>query len=692
MIYSTAPAMWRSGTIVSRYCFLILLCLLLAATAAEAASAVSGYSIVLASAPGQNLKWEVRNNPLLKGYTIYAERTTIKGAPWERLNMGFFNKRKQADSILGEIRKTYPGAWVQKASEKNIAKIITKPASKSKAIAVKPIKASKAKQPASVNTSSLSEKQLDSLMLRSKTELKNKKYNSSIRFLNALIAAGSHKYSEEALELLGLARQRNGQKTHAVNTYEKYLKLYPDTDGAIRVRQRLDGLLTADVAPRKKILMAKEGKGSSIRTTGSLAQYYQRNSATIDGSGTIENLSQLITDLNLTTIQRTTNFDHRYQLTSDHVYDFTDNGDDSEFRFRETFYEVTYRKTGSSGRIGRQRLPVGGLLKRYDGLSLGYQFTPDLRLNILGGYPVDIDDKSSINDHKSFYGFTFETGTFLDHWSMNLFYFDQKNDGLTDKESIGTELNYRDSKLSIYGLFDYDLHYDEINILQVNSNILFDRGRTAFVNALIRKLPLLSTSNALIGRQEKTIDELKTVMNIEQIYQLARDRTANSETLMIGGTQPLSSKFHIAADITFTNVDDTPASGGVAATVDTGTDYLISTQLVASNLIMKTDTNIFGVRYYDTFVSDVTSFVVNSRFPVTRTWRLNPRLQYDIRDYKDGRSQTKLRAIIRTDYRYLNKAHFDFEIGYDEISNDETESQFLASNNLFFTLGYRWDF
>ena len=181
-------------------------------------------------------------------------------------------------------------------------------------------------------------------------------------------------------------------------------------------------------------------------------------------------------------------------------------------------------------------------------------------------------------------------------------------------------------------------------------------------------------------------------MNIEQIYQLARDRTANSETLTVGGTQLLNEIFQVNADITFAHEDETVASGGVAATPDTGTDYFLSIQLLANNLMMKGDTNILGVRYYDTYTSDVTSFIVNSRFPVTRQWRINPRLQFNIRDFKDGRSQTKLRAILRTDYRYLNKTRFDFEIGYDEISNDDAVSQLTASNNLYFTLGYRWDF
>lgn len=222
--------------------------------------------------------------------------------------------------------------------------------------------------------------------------------------------------------------------------------------------------------------MTKEGESGSVTTSGSLAQFYQNNSASVGGAGTIETLSQLTTSLDLTTLQETTNFDHRYQFTSDHVYDFIDNDDESEFRFIDTYYEFSYRATGSSGRIGRQRLQVGGILKRYDGLSLGYQLTPDMRFNIMGGFPVDADNKSSINDHKSFYGVTFETGTFLEYWSMNLFYFDQTNDGLTDKNSIGTELHYRDSNKLLYGLVDYDLFYDEVNILQINSNIFLIMG------------------------------------------------------------------------------------------------------------------------------------------------------------------------------------------------------------------------
>ena len=202
MICSAAPMLTRNAIFVSSACFLLLLCQLLTSTVAEAAATASGYSIVLASAPGEKLKWELRNSQLFKGHTVYVEQTIIRGAPWERLCVGFFSQRKQADSIIKDVQKTYPGAWVQQAPENNITRIISSPASSTRVVAAKAAASAKANK---AGSSSLNEKQLDSLMQRAKTDFKNKNYNSSIRYLNALVAAGNHKYSQEALELLGLA-------------------------------------------------------------------------------------------------------------------------------------------------------------------------------------------------------------------------------------------------------------------------------------------------------------------------------------------------------------------------------------------------------------------------------------------------------------------------------------------------------
>ena len=666
----------------------LMLCLLMAPTV-QAADSDGKYAIVLASAPGKNLSWQPKQAKALSGHIFFVEGTVIKNTDWERLCAGYFDSRQHASASLAAIQKTYPGAWVQKVTDSSRHRIIS--AGSSKPVPSQtPMAQALSKKSVPANTSSLSDKQLDELMKRARSDFKRKRYDSAVRYLKALISAGEHKYSREALELLGVARQRKGQYSHAVDIYQRYLERYPEGEASDRIRQRLAGLLTATRAPRKKLDMTALEQESSTTSYGTLSQYYRNNRASIDGAGELTTLSQLITFVDLTTLHRTAKYDHRYQFTSDHSYDFIDS-DDSQFRFIETYYELSYRKTGTSGRIGRQTLRVGGIIRRFDGLSAGYQITPQMRLNVLAGLPVGYNDKSSLNEHQSFYGVTFETGTFLEHWDMNLFYFDQQVDGLTDRNSIGTEVRYRDRRNALFGMVDYDIFFDELNILQLNGNMGFDHGRTAYMNAFMRKAPILSTSNALIGHQERSIEELKAVLNIEQIYQLAQDRTADSQTLTIGGSQPLDERFTASADITFSRVDATVTSGGVDAIPETGTDYFFSTQLVGNNIFMARDTNVLGLRYYDTQLTSTISLIGNARFPLGRVWRINPRLQLDFRKLNDGRSQQKIRALIRSDYRYRNVARFDFELGYDDVREDSDAAP-LGSSNLFFMMGYRWDF
>lgn len=670
--------------------YVVLLVLVLAVTAnARAENKSSPYAIVLASAPGTGHKWQPRKSSLLEGRTVYVTRTTVKGKQWERLNMGFFNSRQDAVRVLNDIQTLYPGAWLRQASTGEIK------AATNKALPVPVSRKSPSKKLVTRSTgTSLTDAQLESLMQRATDEFKNRNYSQAIRYFTAIISAGESEHSRESLELLGLSRQRKGQDAHAAAIYKDYLEKYPTSDGAIRVKQRLSGLLTAAQPPRDKIHMEADQKvqKGQMTTYGSLSQYYRRDIAESDDiDGSITTLSQLITFIDLNTMYQTANFDQSFRFTADDTYDFLDDEDSNSFRFIEAFYDLGSRKTGTSGRIGRQALRIGGILNRFDGISAGYQLTPGMRINALAGYPVDIDNKTSINKHKSFYGFIYETGTFLQNWDMNLFFFDQETDGIDDRTSTGTEVRYNDRTRSLFGMIDYDLTFKEINILQLNANLLFDRGRAAYMNAFLRKTPPLSTSNALIGRTETSIEELMETLNIEQIHQLARDRTADSATITLGGSQPISEKFQANADITFSKVGGTEASGGVPATPATGTDYFLSAQIVGNNLILRRDTGVLGIRYLDTSLSDTWSIIANTRIPVSRNWRINPRLQYDIRKSSDGRTQNKLRALVRTDYRYLNSIRFDFELGYDS-TDDVMNGQSLGTSNLFLMLGYRWDF
>ncbi len=392
-----------------KVCHPVILACLLSLVACPLHAGNKSYAIVVASSPGSNLAWSQDLHPIFSDMTFFVESITIKNRPWERLYIGYCSSRRKCLDRLKQVKEIYPGAWINKTPADNI-RLIKKPATRSVTKKTK---------------IALSDKQLKSLMKRAKEDFTAKRYKSAIRYLTALVNAGSHKYSADALELLGLSRQRNNQKSHAVEAYEKYLELYPDSDGVSRVKQRLAGLLTASRSAKQRINLTTVEIKDEVMTFGSVSQFYRYNRASSDDIGTFTSLSQLISFIDLTTIQKSENFDHRYQFSVDHTYDFLGNGDRNELRFIETYYEASIRTYGHSARIGRQSLRIGGILNRFDGVSAGYQITPDMRFNFLGGFPVETDNKTSINNQKSFYGFTFETGTFLQDWDMNLFYFHQ---------------------------------------------------------------------------------------------------------------------------------------------------------------------------------------------------------------------------------------------------------------------------
>ena len=193
--------MLRQLSIKSIYFTVLILCMFiclsLMPTKSVAASKSTRYAIVVSSSSGTNLKWNPKKDPLFTDRTFFVEQTTIKGKPWERLCLGYFDSRKQAESIQKKIQKIYPGAWITKVSKKSSKS--TKSIKSNSSSAAKKHAASK--PPAKAKASALSGTQLDSLMQRAKTDFRDQKYSSAIRYLTALVAAGSHKDSQEALEL-----------------------------------------------------------------------------------------------------------------------------------------------------------------------------------------------------------------------------------------------------------------------------------------------------------------------------------------------------------------------------------------------------------------------------------------------------------------------------------------------------------
>ena len=124
----------------------------------------------------------------------------------------------------------------------------------------------------------------------------------------------------------------------------------------------------------------------------------------------------------------------------------------------------------------------------------------------------------------------------------------------------------------------------------------------------------------------------------------------------------------------------------------TGLDYFLSTQLVGSGLIKEGDTAILGLRYSDTASSKRMTADVNTRYPISRKWRVNPRLRVDYSwQLNNSANQLKIRPSFRSDYYMKKKVKLEFDAGV-ELGYEIASMQNNNTRNYFLTFGYRKNF
>lgn len=122
-------------------------------------------------------------------------------------------------------------------------------------------------------------------------------------------------------------------------------------------------------------------------------------------------------------------------------------------------------------------------------------------------------------------------------------------------------------------------------------------------------------------------------------------------------------------------------------------EFQYSAQLIGTGLIKDGDTSILGVSFSDREGSNTVSASLNSRYPINREWRINPRLRGDYRweDLDSNQNRIRIKPSIKTEYRLKRWLRLEAEAGAewsDQRFVDDTEE----STDFFLTLGYRVDY
>lgn len=534
------------------------------------------------------------------------------------------------------------------------------------------------------------DEKLNALLTETNQAFLDQNYPRAIQLLTKINTISSGLIKRRAQEMIGVARERNGQLAHAKREYEIFIEEYPEGDDTNRVRQRLASLVTA---ARTEVTQRKETAPDSWQTEfyGSFAQRYYRDETTPEDADSITLRDQLVTDLDFVGKAKKGDVQLKTQFIGSYRDDF-DTENDDEFMPNIASVEVNLLNTGFYGRLGRQSRTTGGVLGRFDGVHGAYDIAEDITINAVYGYPVLIEDKNAINDSQEFYGTSVDFRDIWGGWDLTGFYITQDNEGVKDREAIGSELRYIDEKKSYFTLVDYDIYFDELNIFLFLGNWNYSDATRFTLNLDYRNSPVLTKTNAIQGQGVLNLDELFDVFSDEELKQLAMDRTAVNKTVTGTVTHELSKKWQVIGELTATEFDDTPASGGVEAIPGTDTEYYVSTQLIGNQFMYDNDIVIFGLRYGDTTNADTYTLTGNWRVNINRKLRVNPRLRLDYRENKDDSgNRVIVKPFIRVDYNLRKWVKFEMDLGY-EWYDEQLDVGSFRNNSYYFSMGYRIQF
>ncbi len=608
---------------------------------------------------------------------LYYAQANVDGKMWYRLRLGNFSSADEASAALAGLRAKFPDAWISQIDASEVAVELI---------------AGAGDQPAVLSNLGADASKVDLLMEEARQTLVAGDTSRAIQIYTKVLQMPENSRQPEAQEYLALAREKKGQMAHAKAEYERYLSMYPEGDGAARVSQRLAALLatgrqTGSAGSAQS--NGKVAKQSDWRMQTFFSQYYRRDANQQNDQDEIISQSALYSDVNFDARRRGERFDFSGRISAGYRSDFLDEdvGTGNDTRISYFYADLADVKTGWRGRLGRQSRNTGGVLGRFDGLNIGYQANEQILVNAVVGKPA-YSSSDGIDSERTFYGTSINYGPILDDLELGLYFIQQEIEGLEDRQAVGAEFRYFGTNQSFWGLVDYDTLYNELGSAFLQGSWRFPSRLSLHGSIDRRHSPFLSIGNALIGQPVVDFAELLALWPEQDIRQFGLDRSPVSTTFSVGLSYPISTKWQINADASQSTIEETPASGGVLSTPGANYSYY-STSLIASSLFKEGDVTIFGARYSDSDTTRVISLTVDSRYPIGRTWRLNPRLRVDRRQrLADSSYEWLYTPGLRIQYRRSQKLRIEFEVG-KQFAQRETADANLDRESYFINLGYQ---
>lgn len=579
------------------------------------------------------------------------------------------------------------------------------------------------------------DKYADDLMTRGRAALAAEEPDKAVLIFNAALNLPPNTQSREAQEMIGLAREGTGDFDKARAEYEHYLKIYPDGDGAVRVRQRLAVLADAKAAVAQGKAKKPAKKIEEMKVYGSIYEYYyggfSQTKITDKVSNTTTNFhnhdqSLLQSAFDVTGRYRKDEYDTKVVVRGTQTYDTLAT---SDIRRNISRLRALYLEHSSQDsyflRVGRQPGNTGGVLDfRFDGAWVRYTAVPQLlNINLLAGQPRQFSlDSTYVPDDprnfraelkRYFYGANVDIGPLGTAWSGNAYYINQMVNGVVDRRAVGSEIRYASNGKNAFGLVDYDVSYKVLNVAMLTGTWVTE-GTTYTLLADHRRTPYLQTSNALFGVVGATSLDLIKRENEDALRTAAKQNTATSDLFLAGVLHAVTKDWQLGGDVRLNRISGTGASNCLVILPGTSTLFLNPNALTDAPCSLQAFPGTGNIWTYTAqaiganFPFENTTFVANASYITSPAYRgqsltlnslarLSPQWQFDtfviLYHQKDSFNVELYRVTptVRIDYRFLNSWTLEGSGGVEKTLTD-SETQKDSTTRQFFFVGLRWDF
>jgi tetratricopeptide (TPR) repeat protein len=539
------------------------------------------------------------------------------------------------------------------------------------------------------------------LLVQGKISLKAGDPSTATQLFNRLLNLPQNEYSQEAQQLVGLAREKNGDIDKAKLEYELYLKLYPQGDGATMVKKQLEGLTTSKILPTQAIQQKPRKPVKEIHQDtflGSLSQYYyggKSQTTSINGAGEVDKTnstdqSALITNISATQRFRRNQYDTKIVFRDTQVSNFLDKVPDRN-TISAAYIEHTNKANDYMFRVGKQSGTSQGVLGRFDGAFGRYGINPNWHITAVVGEPDN--GNSQVQTKRHFYGIGLEFGPIAEKWSGMVYGIQQVADGLVERRALGTEMRYFNGTTSWFSMLDYDTVYSDVNIAMLQGNWQLEGGYNFNLLLDHRKSPVLYAETAIQGVSgARSVGDLRSTISSNDIYNYVKGLVPISDLAMLGVTKQVSKNWQVGGDLRYTKTLGTSGAGAVEAQPGSGTILAYTMQAIGNNTLFKNDTSVImlGLINDPTYNSQNLS-LVNS-FSATEKLRIDSSLRY-YQENRDTNAKTwKVTPGLRFNYYMRDNLSFELEMLIDYTHSDDPVSVTKTDTwreTIF--AGYRWD-